>query len=881
MLRFLITGFLLFDTLVGFSQAVISGRLTDSGKKPIPSVSVSYKKIGATALSGFSRTDNDGQFKLSVKITDADSIQLDFNHLAYVKKSVVVPNKTASYTYTLTEGTRMLEEVKVDKMPVFRRKDTLDFNVSVFTSKQDRVIGDIIKKLPGIEMRGDQIFYQGKPIQKYMVNNLNLMEGRYGIINNNLPADAVKNVQVVENDQPIKILDSLVFSDRASLNLELKKFTTSGSGKIGIGMTPALWDINLTPMTFEKTFQMLNSFQSNNTGYDAARELRHFYTGGSFFSANEPMKDGPSYIYLQNVQSPGFDEKKWLDNRISLFSTNVLRKLKSGLELKGNVSYYDDSRQRSGFTSTRYFTSDETFVNTEGIDNRFRANVLDAGVLIEKNEKQIYLRNNLKYHKRWNSDRGDLLFNDDERIAQRRSYTDEAFMNELSMARFIGRQLVNIRSNIEWHNTPQRLGVIPGQLTDILNQGDPYDEMTQTVYYKGLRAINGLGFSRRIKHWIISPNIDVNYHNNSLETAISVKDEGQQKQLGEGYWNDVKTSQLQIALGSRFGFEKNKWKLSLSTPYSFFWYDVTQQGIESLSNTVKNTFNPSATATYLIDPNNQVSAHASAGRQFGGLDNFYDAYIISTYRNIQRYDNRLLASNSTNTGVRYSYANALKANFANVSYSYSRGKRDYIFRNRVDEMGRTTVSIDDHESSNYSHKLTGGVSRFFSTSKTVVKLNGNMAWSESDYLLNDFMDKQLVRSYGGDLVVNNNLSSIVSGEYKIEYENMLSEFGNGKNNRVVYTNHYLNISVFPADKHMIMVNNSYYGNNVSGYKDQFFLDATYRYRLEKWKTDIEFTAQNLLNNSRYVQQISTDYQLVQSYFDLRPRQFFISTRFRF
>lgn len=872
---------LLLSSLAGFSQVAISGRLTDSGKKPIPNVSVSYKKIGDVALSGFARTDDDGEFRFTVKIVDADSIQLVFNHLAYAKKSVILPNRTASYTYTLTEGIRILEEVKVSKKPIFRRKDTLDFNVDAFTSKQDRVIGDIIKKLPGIEMVGDQIYYQGRPIQKYMVNNLDLMEGRYGIINKNLPADAVKTVQVVENDQPIKILDSLVFSDKASLNLELKKFTTSGSGKIGAGVTPALWDINLTPMTFGKTFQMLNSFQSNNTGYDAGKELRHFYTGGGFFSANELMKDGPAYIFLQNVQSPGFDETKWLDNRISLFSTNVLQKLKSGLELKGNVSYYDDSRQRSGFTSTRYFTSEESFVNTEEIDNRFRINVLDAGVLIEKNEKQIYLRNRLKYHKRWNSDRGELLLNGDERIAQRLSYTDEAFMNELSMARFIGRQLVNIRSNIEWHHTPQRLGVIPGQLTDILNQGNPYDEMRQTVYYKGMRATNGLGFSRRIKRWIISPNIDINYYNNSLETAISLKDEGQHRQLGDGYWNDVKSSQLQLALFSRFDFEKNRWKLSLSTLYSFFWYDVTQQGKESLSNTVKNTFNPSARAIYLIDQNNQVSAHASAGRQFGGLGNFYDAYIISTYRNIQRYDNRLLASNSMNTGVHYSYTNALKAHFANIGYSYSGGKRDYLFRNRVDGMGRTTVSIDDRESSNKSHKLTGGVSRFFQTTKTVVKLNGNMTWSESDYLLNDFMDKQSVRSYGGNLMVNNNLSSIVSGEYKIEYENMLSEFGNRKSNRVVYTNHYLNVSAFPADKHTIMINSSYYGNNVDGYKDQFFLDATYRYRLEKWKTDIEFTAQNLLNNSRYVQQISNDYQLIQSYFELRPRQFFISTRFRF
>src|SRR5690606_2725391 len=374
-----------------WAQTVISGKLIDEEQQPIPGVSVIYKKVGATAMNGFGRTDTEGLFKLQIKLPDADSIQLDFNHMSYAKKTVVIANQTAHYSYVLQQEARQIEEVKVADIPVYRRKDTINYAVDAFTSKQDRVIGAIIKKLPGIEMRGNQILYQGKPIQKYMVNNLDLMGGRYGMINNNLPADAVRKVQVVENDQPIKILDSLVFSDRASLNLELKKFTSTGTGRLGIGLSPALWDVNLTPMTFGKTFQMLNSFQSNNTGHDAAKDLRPFYTGSGFIRTNDQIKDGPSYIYLRNVASPGFDEKKWLDNKIFLLSSNMLQKLANGLELKGNISYYDDTRQRQGFTATQYYTSDEIIYNTEAIDNRYRIHVLDAGILLEKNEKNVYL----------------------------------------------------------------------------------------------------------------------------------------------------------------------------------------------------------------------------------------------------------------------------------------------------------------------------------------------------------------------------------------------------------------------------------------------------------------------------------------------------------
>src|SRR5690606_24636259 len=116
---------------------------------------VSYKKVGSTAIMGFAKTDQKGVFSLAVKIPEADSVQLDFNHLSYAKKSVVVANKTADYTYTLRQETRQIEEVKVSDMPIFKRKDTTNYTVDAFTSKQDRVIGDIIRKLPGIELQGD------------------------------------------------------------------------------------------------------------------------------------------------------------------------------------------------------------------------------------------------------------------------------------------------------------------------------------------------------------------------------------------------------------------------------------------------------------------------------------------------------------------------------------------------------------------------------------------------------------------------------------------------------------------------------------------------------------------------------------------------------
>lgn len=871
----------LFIFFTSYAQTIITGRILDTERKPIPSVTVSLRRIASPVILGYTQSDVSGMFKLTFKNIDSDSLRLDFNHMSYEKRSERIANLSANYSYELKSQVQHLREVKIADVPIFKRKDTINYSVTAFTNEQDRVIADIIKKLPGIEMRGDEIFYQGEPIKKFMVNNLDLMEGRYGMINNNLPAYAVKNVQIVENDQPIKILDSLVSSSRASLNLELKTFTTTGTGKIGVGAQPFLWDLNLTPMTFGKSFQMLNSLQTNNVGNDISRDLRSFYTGGGYFINNTAINEGPQFVSIKNVASPGFDEKKWLDNKIFLISTNVLQKLKNGIEVKGNISYYDDIRKRIGITTTQYFTDQAVISNTEAIDNRYRMHVIDIGLILEKNEKEIYLRNNLKYHRRWNNEVGNLLFNNTGKIDQRLSYQDESFLNTLAVGKFIGKQLINIQSNLSYNSTPQTLRVNPGQFQDLLNLGEPYDQLEQEVTFKGLQWNNSLGFLRKFKSFRISPKVELNYNRNTLLTAIETTENNQIKVLDSGYFNDMQKSVVQFALNLDMEWVRKKWRVELSIPYNFFYYNVIQQNIRTLDNVNRNTLNPKTKLTHKIDSKNELFANLSAGRQYGGLENFYNGYIISQYRSIQRFDARLLKTYNINSGLSYNYKNTLKAIFGNASYQYSVSKRDFMYTTIIDANGSQTNSIANRLSESTSHHLSGGGSHLFTSFKTVLKLNGNFSWNFSDYLLNENINQLEVQSRSASFEMVNSSSSFISVDYRTTFGQSKSQFSGGQRNTVSYNNHYLNLSVYPSKKHILTISNSLYSNNIPSQQNQYFLDFNYRYRVEKWKTDIEFIANNLLANSRYVQQYSSSYEFVQSYFELRPRQFLIATRFKF
>lgn len=77
--------------------------------------------------------------------------------------------------------------------------------------------------MPGIEVtQNGQILYKGETINQFNIEGQNLLGNRYSQATRNLPVEAVSQVQVMENDQPIKALKSTAPSDRATLNIKLK-----------------------------------------------------------------------------------------------------------------------------------------------------------------------------------------------------------------------------------------------------------------------------------------------------------------------------------------------------------------------------------------------------------------------------------------------------------------------------------------------------------------------------------------------------------------------------------------------------------------------------------------------------------------------------------
>jgi hypothetical protein len=385
MRKILILNFIFSISISCFSQVNISGNLKNESGLSISGASVTITELNTDNILNYSITNGKGYFSISINNKVAQ-LQLNIRSMGFKMVTKIIDNKTQTLNFVLEDEITELKEVVIKPNAINKRGDTLNYSVNAFTKQEDRTIADVLKNMPGIEVLDDgKILYQGKPINKYYIEGLDLLEGKYNLANSNLPHKEVVKVQVLENHQPIRLLDSLVYSDQAAINIKLKNsYTFTGQAELGFGFSPVLWDVNITPILFSKKRQMLSSYQSNNTGNNVASQLKTLTIEDLLeqFERNDEKED---WLAIQQLEVPNFSEVRWLDNNIHLISTNYLQKLKNDYELRLNVSYLNDYRKQKGFTNTQFFTANDTIALFENKYNQLYTNTIETNLTLQKN----------------------------------------------------------------------------------------------------------------------------------------------------------------------------------------------------------------------------------------------------------------------------------------------------------------------------------------------------------------------------------------------------------------------------------------------------------------------------------------------------------------
>lgn len=860
-----------------YAQSIIEikGNITDSEtKKPLSSATVVLSPIDRPSILGYGITNNEGAYQVKFN-PKHDSLQLKVSYLGYKTLEKKILAKSQDFNISLEPVSETLEEVFLRRPPITQRGDTLIFDPEAFKSGKDRSIQDVLKRMPGIDISPEgEIQYQGKPINRFYVEGLDLMGGQYGMISQNLSPDKVSSVEILENHQPIKVLDSLEPSENAALNIRLKNnVTVTGNATVGGGAAPGLWYANAVPMMFIKNMQVLASYQTNNTGEDLDRGFRRFSVRSFRFGQSSDRRQ--NWLSTAGVSAPSFASKRWLDNTSHAGSINLLYKDKKQTEYSLKTSYHNDFRERQGGVKTTYTLPEGDFVIDDRTEQHTQAEKWEASLSIERNESKNFLRNQLDFSKQWDGAFARIIQNQEPQNHRLHNpFTN--ISNNFERIFPFGKQLVTFNSNIGYNESPQELAITPGVFENILANDEPIDRLEQKVFHKRFFANHSVTLTKSLGKINFDIRPGFNYATQSMDSHMILDNNLLQN---SDYQNDMRWRQMTGFVRINTRYRTENLDVSLRMPLEWNNYEIE----DKLNNTKRTkspfTLNPSFWSRYKFASYWQTSVNGSYSKNYGPIDNLYYGYLLSNFRSLNRRDVPISSTSSYSGSWNLEYRNPLTTWFGRVGYNYRKSDNSQITSTKTLPDGSTVLEFIERKNTSDSHNFSGSASKLVSAISTTFTYNTSFAISESDMFLNEVFYKNKGETWSNSLKLSTDFTRWLTAEFTGSLSQRTNKTALRPNTKITTQNHEFGLYVYPADGHTISLSGEWLQTKLSNeVREDFFGDFMYRFTFSEKKIDVELSVINIFDKDMYRDLSVGDYTLSESYFVLRPRQFLITLR---
>jgi hypothetical protein len=452
---FLLAASLLLPAGYAHAQQHLQGAVSGEAGQPVEGATVQLLDGRGGRMLSYALTNEQGAFSLNVR-QPSDSLHVTVSALGY-RTHTQAARAGESLLIRLEQQAFSLREVEVRPGRVYGRRDTLNYDVAGFLSPRDESIKDVIRKLPGVDVDElGKISYNGKEISKFYVEGMDLVEGRYNQVTNNLRAGAVETVQILENHQPIRILQDKVKTEDIALNLKLRpefrdKWMVSLKG--GAGASPLLWTAGLNAMQLSRQSQSSYQYKGDHSGHDLSDEQLQLFDN-SLGQTQEP----PTLSFLaQPSLSAPLKRERLLFNHAHTLSANRLYKLNETTRLRLSASLAHDSREQERGSETVYYRAGDSLRIAEQSHTRLHTNQAELAMNIENNATDYYLTNRFRAFADLGRSRTDYSGN--LALSQEIQTTAAGLRNEYKRIRTRGDYTLETHSLLRYHHLPASLRI--------------------------------------------------------------------------------------------------------------------------------------------------------------------------------------------------------------------------------------------------------------------------------------------------------------------------------------------------------------------------------------------------------------------------------------
>lgn len=839
---------------VSYAQTV-KGTVSDTTGKAVSYANVSLKN-GTVSIIAYTSTDNKGNFTLQVPAgTTVNGLMVEVNSMGYKKQSQPMTNISIPLNFKLSASTNMLQEVTVSGRPRIKTSgDTITYRASDFSNGNDRVIGDVLKKMPGIAVATDgTISYNGKAISNLYINGDNLLDDKYNIGTNSIPNGVVDDVQVIENNQPVKMLQNKVLSNDVALNLTINKnakMQLVGREGLGGGL-PGNYDLDLNAMMFKDRYKAINYLQANNTGVDVLSNLvsHNMSEAGQRSENNKPG----SLLTFGSVNNPNIAGSRYLFNQGSVLNFTNLLNFKKSQQLRMSLSYLRDRQLQSFSQQTRIFLPNDTVSYVETQQNKLRPDMLQSRITYNINKESYFLNNAFVANY---SHRSSFSSLNTSPAAMSQNYKDNSvdFSNEFNILKpFKSGNILELYSYLNHISKPETRIIEPGNNAALLNNGNPYAQLIQTANVPTWFSNNYLTY--RIPAGSITQSYKAGFSTQSqeLNSDLNMVQLNSTISSPDSTRNQLNWMKRKLYAEAAYDLPGTIWQVTLTLPLSIQQIHYSDD-LYGTDKSLKGLyFSPQLRVKYQVTKENYFSFSYNYRNNVGDIQSIYPGRVLTDYRTLYANNADLAENKTQRASLGFNYRKAITLLFFNVNGSYSRTDANTIASSIINNNILQRIALPLQNSadtwslgsyiSKYSFKLRttfSGGANWQTSNSTQIQNNILLPYQTVSKIFNagaeTKLSRQITLSYKGNMSLISSRSSAASPAYTIK------QFV-----------HKAVISYNPVNDLSIKLSGENYLTKQPGANDlnYSFVDASAKYRFKKIKTDLELSVNNLMNVKNY------------------------------
>ena len=834
----------------------LQGKVSDSLQQPLQYANILAVPVADNIDVTFAITNQDGNYKLQLEKNQNYTVTTSYLGFLPNVEDVNL-DKDTSNNIILKENLDQLDEVTITYTPpMVVKKDTIVYLTDKFVTGEERKLKDVLEKLPGVDVdRSGNVTVNGTKVTKVLVENKTFFTGDSKLAVNNIPADAVDKVEVLDNYNDVAMLKGLQDSDDMALNIKLKedkKKFMFGDIEAGAGIKDR-YVVHPSIFYYSPKTNVNVIGDLNNTGVKSFTIKDYLeFEGG----VGKLLSDAGNYFKLYRS-----DFAQFLDNQDYKSSTNQF----GAFNIRQYINQVTDLSAYAIVNNEKNTTASNTINTYQNIDQpfteqRFANNALDNFFSIGKVtlEYKPTIKEDLNINTviKVTNNKGLGVINtinpsQDNTISTTNNVTGLNLKQNFSYSRKLSKNhtatlqsIYNFKNDqpiTNWLTNQQILqGLIPLQIDVNYNI-----QQTKTVKTNSVNTI--------LKDYWVLNNFNHLYTSLGVNAAFNSFNTQDLQQLSDGTINNFETAgfnnQLHYNLIDTYLGLEYKFQIGIATfkpaAYLHFYNWQANQLSHGISNS-KTVLLPQFTSNIEFSNSEKIDFKYKLNATFPTVNRIANNFVLNNFNSVFKGDANL--SNTLYHTASVSYRRFSLFRGLNYSLITTYNKRIKSIKNTIQLQGieqfSTPVMFDQPEQ---ALSVSGRVSKNIKK----LKLKFNSRWSYNDYyqIVNLNTSLNSSKNFNNTISLETNFKNHPNIE--VGYKHATSNYKSRGNltqflNTSFFTNleyDFLNDFIFKADYSLDTFNNKTTNNT-----NQFDMaNASLFYQTEDSPWGFEVSASNMFD----------------------------------